>query len=66
MKISVLGVPYTLRYVAKAKDPGLEDCDGYCDTSTKTIVVRGVHGSRAQGPQPLERPGRLQAEMHPP
>lgn len=40
MKISVLGVPYTLRYVLKSKDKELESCDGYCDTSIKTIVVR--------------------------
>lgn len=40
MKISVLGVPYTVRCVLSSKDKHLEDCDGYCDTSTKTIMVR--------------------------
>lgn len=54
MKISVLGVPYTLRYVAKAKDPGLEDCDGYCDTSTKTIVVREYTAAERKDPSLLK------------
>lgn len=48
MRISILGVPYTLEYRKKAKDPNLEHCDGYCDFSTKSIVGERLHGSRAQ------------------
>lgn len=40
MEISVLGVSYALEYRVKADDPALENCDGYCDFSTKRIVVR--------------------------
>lgn len=40
MRVSVLGVPYALSYRTKARDAELEHCDGYCDTSTKRIVVR--------------------------
>ena len=40
MRVSVLGVPYTLLYKTRAQDKGLEDYDGYCDTSIKRIVVR--------------------------
>ncbi len=40
MEISVLGVTYTLKYRVKADDPALENCDGYCDYSTKSIVVK--------------------------
>lgn len=40
MRISVLGVPYTLEYRTKAKDPELSECDGYCDTSVKLCVAR--------------------------
>lgn len=39
LKIDVLGAKYDLRTVPKGKDPYLEDCDGYCDYTTKQIVV---------------------------
>lgn len=40
MRVPVLGVPYTLEYRTKAKDPYLDTCDGYCDTSIKLCVAR--------------------------
>ncbi len=40
MKISVLGVQYTLEYHTQAKDKALESADGYCDTSIKLCVAR--------------------------
>lgn len=39
MKINVLGVEYTIQEATKATDPCLEHCDGYCDKTTKLIVV---------------------------
>jgi hypothetical protein len=39
MTVNVLGTEYTIRNADKVTDPSLEDCDGYCDTSTKTIVI---------------------------
>ena len=40
MRVSVLGVSYTLEYRTKARDPELDACDGYCDTSVKLCVAR--------------------------
>jgi hypothetical protein len=38
--LSVLGSPWILSWKALAEDPKLEDCDGYTDWTTRTIVVR--------------------------
>ncbi len=40
MKFKILGVTYTLEYKEKSKCKDLELCDGFCDCSTKAIVVR--------------------------
>lgn len=37
--VDVLGVEYTIKESNKLKDFNLEDNDGYCDHSTKTIVI---------------------------
>lgn len=37
--VNVLGVPYTITEGNTMDFPALKDCDGYCDTSTKEIVV---------------------------
>jgi len=37
--VSVLGVQYTIRDANSVEDKALQDCDGYCDTTTKEIVV---------------------------
>lgn len=39
MTINVLGTEYTIKRSNKVEDLGLENCDGYCDHSTKTIVI---------------------------
>ena len=37
--VDVLGVEYTIKESNKVEDMNLENCDGYCDHSTKTIVI---------------------------
>ena len=39
IKVDVLGVEYTIKQLDKVKDLHLENCDGYCDHTTKTIVI---------------------------
>ncbi len=39
MTVNVLGTEYTIKETNKVDDTNLETCDGYCDTSTKTIVI---------------------------
>jgi hypothetical protein len=39
MTVNVLGTEYTIKKSNKVEDLGLADCDGYCDHSTKTIVI---------------------------
>lgn len=39
MTVNVLGVEYTIKQSDKVKDLQLESCDGYCDHTTKTIVI---------------------------
>lgn len=39
MTVNVLGTEYTIKESNKVEDQDLETCDGYCDTSTKTIVI---------------------------
>lgn len=55
MRISILGVPYTLRYCLKGKDKSLDagDIDGYCDTSAKLIVVRDYTEAERREPNRL-------------
>ena len=39
MTVNVLGTEYTIKKSNRVEDLGLEHADGYCDTSTKTIVI---------------------------
>ena len=39
LKIDVLGTEYTILKKSKAEDAYLNNCDGYCDKSSHTIVV---------------------------
>lgn len=48
--VSVLGTPYTIFEGTTFDFPDLSDCDGYCDTTIKKIVVSDM--SEAE-----ERPG---------
>lgn len=38
-KINVLGTEYTIEIKSKSEDEFLKDCDGYCDKTSKEIVV---------------------------
>ena len=40
MTIDVLGTKYSIFYKTAKQDKDLEQCDGYCDKTTKQIVVR--------------------------
>lgn len=39
MIISILGTDYTIIYCSPTEDKFLLDCDGYCDKSSKKIVI---------------------------
>lgn len=39
MKVNILGTVYTIIEADEAKDKCLKHCDGYCDKTTKHIVV---------------------------
>lgn len=38
-KINVLGTEYTVEIKSKSEDEFLQKCDGYCDKTSKRIVV---------------------------
>lgn len=40
LKIDVLGTEYTVQIVPKSEDKYLQQCDGYCDKTSKKIVVK--------------------------
>lgn len=39
MKVNILGTKYTITVKSKNEDKFLEQCDGYCDKTTKQIVI---------------------------
>lgn len=39
MRVNVLGTIYTIREVERHKDKDLEGANGYCDNTTKEIVI---------------------------
>lgn len=39
MKVNVLGTEYTIIHKKESEDKTLKGIDGYCDSSTKTIVL---------------------------
>ena len=39
MVINILGTAYTIEYKSLGEDSFLEKCDGYCDKTSKNIVV---------------------------
>ena len=43
--VSVLGTPYTIYQGDSVDFPDLADCDGYCDTTIKTIIVSDMSES---------------------
>lgn len=40
MKIDVLGTEYAIEVLSREEDKFLDQCDGYCDKTTKQIVIR--------------------------
>lgn len=52
MTINILGTEYTVTLATEQAEPRLEDCDGFCDETTKEIVVenykRGRPGSKGK------------------
>ena len=46
--VNILGTDYTIRIQSEKENPKLENCDGYCDWTTKEIVVeREINGTLA-------------------
>lgn len=39
MKVNILGADYTIKDCTVSEDSYLENCDGYCDKSSKKIVI---------------------------
>lgn len=39
LEINVLGTMYSIRESNELDDPRLQNCDGYCDDTSKTLVV---------------------------
>lgn len=39
MEVNILGTAYTIKELSVDEDPMLESCDGYCDKTSKTIVI---------------------------
>ena len=42
LKVNVLGTEYKIEYKKREDDEQLEESDGYCDTSSKLIVVEDM------------------------
>ena len=40
--VDVLGTVYTITKKNMVEDPELEQCDGYCDHTTKSIVIADI------------------------
>ena len=49
MKIDVLGTKYTIQVLSVKQDKFLKSCDGYCDKTTKRIVVKAVDEANELG-----------------
>ena len=48
MKINVLGAEYTLTVCQGSKESRLKDCDGFCDETTKEILVENYEDSKGE------------------
>ena len=47
-KLNILGTEYEIKFGNEEKYPSLEGLDGYCDSSTKEIVVDDMKKSEGQ------------------
>lgn len=48
MKINVLGTEYTLTVCGDEKEPRLVGRDGFCDETTKELMVENYEGSKGE------------------
>lgn len=68
MTVNVLGESYTLNFISEEEDEGLKDCDGYCDDTIKTLVVkqykRGEPGSRKHLISKKRRTSGMRSSTH--
>lgn len=48
MKINILGTEYTFKNAEPHEDKNLKSCGGYCDTSTKELVVDLLKSSEGE------------------
>lgn len=52
MTINILGTEYTVTLATEQSEPRLEGCDGFCDETTREIVVenykRSLPGSKGK------------------
>ena len=44
MTVNVLGTKYRILYKSPKEDSAFNECDGYCDKTSKTIVVSTKNG----------------------
>lgn len=40
LAVNIMGVPWKITWKTTEEDPHLVDCDGYCDNSIHTIVIK--------------------------
>lgn len=52
MTINILGTEYTVKLATEQAEPRLEGCDGFCDETTREIIVenykRNLPGSKGK------------------
>lgn len=48
--VNVLGVKYSVVFATNDDDKAIKDCDGYCDTSTKTITIKKMKDEEKENP----------------
>lgn len=63
IRVNVLGVDYAVEFRMKSEDSDLERADGYCDTSTKSIVVRGYTEEEKKDPLSLKNLEQYQKKV---
>lgn len=54
MTVNVLGETYTLNFIPEDDDEPLKDCDGYCDETVKTLVVKKYKRGEPGGKKALD------------
>ena len=54
MQVNVLGTMYTIQESNKVDDPALEQCDGYCDNTTKMCVIDSMNCSDVMAKQNMK------------